>query len=166
MLCGQSQMWWWFEFTHIPGVFKCMCAHVYAGSPFIWLIFSALIITNLQPKIFYPCKTAFSQQSDVFFFLSFWYGFHLSWHIRWNVSQILWIYPTYPSGNEPKASVWKRKAKLESWWSEFPACHIEMNKSALFNQLEASYWCKQRHQLCVRALWLPAMHCSAYRNVA
>lgn len=155
MLCSQSQILCWcvqlwgnsLKYLTCVCVCKCMCTHMYAGSPFIWLIpriSNTLIVTTiLWPKHFILGKTAFSQRSVVFF--PFWYGFHLSWHIRWNVSQILWIYPTYPSGNGPGASVWKRKAQLERWWGEPPACHSQANKSALFNQLEASYWCKQGH---------------------
>lgn len=54
-------------------VCKCMCTHMYAGCPFIWLIpriSNTLIATTiLRPKHFILGKTAFSQRSVVFFFL-------------------------------------------------------------------------------------------------
>lgn len=128
-------------------VCRRMCRHTYAGGPIIWLIprisGTRIVTTILRPKHFIHEKPLSVSGLPFFFFFSFWYGFHLSWHIRWNVSQILWIYPTYPSGNGPGASVWRRKARLERWWGEPPACHSQANKSALFNQLQACYWCRR-----------------------
>lgn len=52
----------------------------------------------------------------------------LIWHTGRNVSYILWIYLTYPSGKELIGNVWKGKANLKGDWINLVSVTFKSSK--------------------------------------
>lgn len=75
----------------------------------------------------------------------------VTWHGKWNVSQTLWFYLTYPSGKQSTESFSKGEAKLGRWLNEpFVYCfHLSIivfyDNLAKQLQFEVSRWCEECH---------------------